>query len=429
MRKIFILGFGLFLISPSLSHAINAAAQEYDEQGMALYHQGRYSKSVVYFQKAAQADPSDWQAYENLGNTYLKLKNNEAALSAYQDSLRINPDNITVENIVNNLKNSGTIAAEDNSTEEDQSSSVEPPPSDVEAEQPIQNDQVLEQQQTTTAPPKETRHRTAPAARANDGLNPIDHAKYWAKVEAGYTYSVQTDLIASAAAVNSANAAGTLPFGFDTGNALMSTTGYNLGFEVGLLINPYNGVAFGVRYLQGSNYDLNEANSAASTISGEPSDFESAIFTPYAVPITLDYYLFLPDAGGRFYVSGGVGYYLSKVTVTEDYSVSNYFGGAGYYNSPFGDLTSGAFGFQASIGREFAVNDRFSVDIYARGRYAKITNYTGVLADGNSYGLLKLANGTVDIDTPALVGRGGVQYATVDLTGFDIGVAFCWYSF
>jgi hypothetical protein len=429
MRKTSLFLFGLFLLVPSLSHAVNQTARDYDEQGLALYRQGLYDKSAVYFEKATQADPSDWQAYENLGNAYLKLKDDEAALSAYQNSLRINPDNITVENIVNDLKNSGTVAVEESPSSEDQASSVEPPPSDVENEQPIQNEQ--SQETVVVTHPQKARHRILrePAPHYSDGLNPIDHAKYWLKSEAGYTYSAQTDLIASAAAVNSESASGTLPFGFDSGNALMSTTGYNLGFELGLMINPYNGVAIGGRYIQGSNYDVNEANSAPSTISGEPSDFESATFSPYAVPISLDYYLFLPDADGRSYISAGVGYYISRTVVSEAFSISNYNQAAGYSNAPFGDLTSGAFGFQASIGREFAVTDRFSIDIFARGRYVKISNYTGVLSDGNTYGLLKFADGSVDIDNPALVGSGGVQYATLDFTGFDIGLAFCWYSF
>ena len=75
------------------------------------------------------------------------------------------------------------------------------------------------------------------------------------------------------------SANGSLPFGFDTGNALMSTTGYNAGFELGLLINPYNGVAVGGRYIQGTNYGMSEANSSTSTIVGEPDTGNPASVT------------------------------------------------------------------------------------------------------------------------------------------------------
>jgi hypothetical protein len=333
--------------------------------------------------------------------------------------------------LVDNLKSQGVTAPAETTVAQSQTN--------VESEEPIEedNNDHIEEPSTVqkTIVVKTRRPRTwrrvppQPEVRYTDGLNPIDHSKYWAKVEAGYTYATQGDFTASAAAVNSEAANGTLPFQFDKGNALFSTNSYHLGFEVGLLIDVHNGIAFGARYIQGSDYILDLSNSAPSTISGESSDFESAKFTPYAVPITLDYYFFIPDAGGRFYLSAGVGYYVSTVRTEETYSLSNYYGGAGYSNAPFGDLVSGAFGFQGSIGREFAVNDRFSIDVFVRGRYAKVTNYTGVLSDGNRYGLLKFSDGSVDIDNPALVGTAGTQYATVDFTGFDVGVAFCWYSF
>src|ERR1035441_3438522 len=81
----FLLTFSL--LSPSLSQA--ATAQEYTDMGTALFQKGLYDKSVVYFKEAVQADPNDWQAYEDLGNAYAKMNDNTDALDAYQKSLQI----------------------------------------------------------------------------------------------------------------------------------------------------------------------------------------------------------------------------------------------------------------------------------------------------------------------------------------------------
>jgi hypothetical protein len=69
------------------------------------------------------------------------------------------------------------------------------------------------------------------------------------------------------------------------------------------------------------------------------------------------------------------------------------------------------------------------LEIFARGRYAKITNFQGVLSDSNIWALEKFSDGSVDIGSPANVGQNGTSYATVDFTGFDAGIALNWYSF
>jgi hypothetical protein len=164
-------------------------------------------------------------------------------------------------------------------------------------------------------------------------------------------------------------------------------------------------------------------------VAGAPSDFENATFTPYVVPLTLDYYLFLPDSGGRFFLTGGIGYYAATVHVNENASLSNLFNDANEYWNPWGDLTAGNVGFQLGIGRDFAINRNFGISVFGRFRYAKITNFTGVLSDNNNWALVKYANGTVDIDNAANVGTNGETYATVDFTGFDVGASLNFYSF
>ncbi|HTC21458.1 MAG TPA: hypothetical protein VK859_11460, partial [bacterium] len=99
-----------------------------------------------------------------------------------------------------------------------------------------------------------------------------------------------------------------------------------------------------------------------------------------------------------------------------------------------GNVSSAAVGFQASLGREFAVSDRFGIVLFARGRYAKISNFQGQLLDSNAvagkFGLASGANGVVDIDSPSnITSANNERYATIDFTGFDAGVALNFYGF
>lgn len=426
MRKLLPFLLSIILIAPAVAKAANAQAQEYDELGLALYRQGLYAKAIPYFQNAVQADPADWQGYEDLGNSYFKINANTEALSAYQKSLQINPDNTTLENIVQSLKNSGVTAA----------TAPGAPPASVESEQPIGSNQSQVasrpyQPESSTVVVKRRQWSQPVPVNYADGLNAIDHAKFWTKFEMAYNYSTQTDLIGSAAAINAESANGTLPsnnLGLTNGSATMSTTGYNLGAEIGFLINPNNGIGIGVRYIQSTDYNFNEVNSAAATIGSNSHDFEYGTFTPYVVPITLDYYVFLPDSEGRFFISAGVGYYAADVRVSENYNFDNYFGSTGNIGSPYGDLTAGTIGFQVSLGREFAITRNLGLEIFARGRYAKISNFQGTLSDGGNYGLLKFSDGSVDIGAPSSIGQGGTTAATIDFTGFDVGLSLNWYS-
>lgn len=422
---------------PLTAYAATQQAQEYDDLGMALYRQGLYAKSIPYFQNAVQADPQDWEGYENLGNAYFKINANTDALNAYQKSLQINPDNSTLENIVQTLQTNNTPVPAN--AELNQSAvAPAPPPANAappssqsaESEEPIQGNPQTQAPPPQGGQPSETiivRHRRRRYVENfeptyADGLNPIDHAKFWAKFETAYNYSLQSDLNNSASSINSESANGTL-YGDSnwSGTATMSSNGYMAGGEFGFLLDPYNGLAIGFRYIQSNDFVFNAVNSAPATV-GSSHDFENGDFTPYVVPITLDYYMFFPDRDGRFFISLGGGYYAAAVNISENYNFSNY-NDASYYGSPTGTLTGGGFGCEASIGREFAIGRHFGLEVFARGRFAQISGLRGVLSDGNSYGLDKFSDGTVDIN------QGSSGTATLDFTGFDAGISLNWYSF
>jgi len=209
-----------------------------------------------------------------------------------------------------------------------------------------------------------------------------------------------------------------------------------VGGEVGFLINPNNGLALGLRYLRTDDFtfDQNLQNGPA-TVSGSVynSDFENQNLSTYVVPLTLDYYFFLPDAGGRFFLSAGLGYYYGVVRVDDNYSYVINDNDPNSYDNFSGELTSGAIGFQVGAGREFAISRRFGISLFAKGHYARISNFRGTVygPDGWSAndGLAVQSDGQVFSYPVENIGGQGTKYATVDYTGFDLGISFNFYNF
>jgi len=424
MRKLLAVAFcGCLLVFPVVLMAVTTTAQDYDDQGLALLNRGLYEKAIGYFNSATQADPSDWQAYENMGNAYVKLNNNQAALAAYQKSLQINPNNTTLSVMVENLKNSTSASAGNGPANNP------PVPGTGNQNNWSENEPVQNQNSTIVAQPRQVK----PAIDYKDGLSRIDHAKFWTKLQLGYSYSQLDDLTNAANNINKGtytNADPNLPLAYK-GNSISSNNGLHLGAELGFLLNPYMGLAIGVKGLAFNNYTANVAyqNSFA--------DYENETLSPYLVPLTLDYYVFLPDAGGRFYLKAGVGYYVGDVHMDETYSYSNFYNQheSTQVENWVGDLYSGNVGFQVGVGREFAITNRLGVELYAQWRYAKLSNFRGTVVDqyGNSSEVALVTgatNGVVDFDSPASVGAAnGENYTTLDFTGFDAGFSLNFYSF
>jgi tetratricopeptide (TPR) repeat protein len=382
-----------------------ATSQDLRQMGQALNQKGLYSKALAYFQQAVQADPNDWQSYEGMGDAYMDMNDNVQALSAYQKSLRINPNNPTVQTQVQNLGGSPAVQDQNNYNSLSQ-------------DHPNINNQV----QRPTRPVY------------TDGLAPMDHAKFWGSLQIGYSYSNLDDLSSSANNINNCsyvNQDPNLVIYPYTGNSVFSNSGIHLGAQLGVLLNPNVGLALGGKYIAMADY-------TADVAYGDPTGAtENETLSPALVPITLDLYLFLPDSGGRFFINGGLGYYAAAVHVDETYSYSNFYNQneSSQPENWTGDLYSGNIGFQVGIGREFAIDPKFGIAIYASGRYAKITNFRGTVSDqyGNSANM-ELAtgttNGVVDIDDPAFVnGAYSERPTTLDFTGFDVGLAFNFYSF
>jgi len=446
MRYLFASVLFISLLAPWSAYAANAQAQEYDDLGLALYRQGLYAKSIPYFQNAVQADPTDWQGYEDLGNAYFKINANQDALTAYQKSLQINPDNTTLENIIQTLQANATpVTTDSGMTQSNPAPAASspapaygnsapnaptsaPPTGSVESEQPIQNNPQAQSQPVPPQQPSEVivthrrgwrRANPEPEVVYQDNLAPINHSKFWATVELGYNWSNQADLMNGATNFNNF-----VNQGGYTGIATMDNSGVEGGVELGFMLDENNGIALGFRGIATTAYNanINYQNGNSQTA----SDFETVSIQPYVVPLTLDYYLFLPDHDGRFFLTAGVGYYFADVTVNDNFSYTNQGGGSDQY---LGDLTGGNIGFQFGVGRDFELSRHLGLRLFARGRYAKITNINGTFtsADGDydNYGLVTTPQG-IYVDSTSNIG-GNEKYATLDYTGFDVGIGLTFF--
>ena len=136
-KLLVILGLSLSLISPTFLWA--AGAQDYKEGGMALFRAGQYEKALVYFKNAVQADPNDAEAYQDLGDTYVKMNDSADARNAYQKSLQINPNNSLVQASLENL--GGASSPSQPPQNQDNGVPAQPAPNSnqVENDQPIQD--------------------------------------------------------------------------------------------------------------------------------------------------------------------------------------------------------------------------------------------------------------------------------------------------
>jgi tetratricopeptide (TPR) repeat protein len=389
--------------SPALLFA--GAAQDFDQAGQALYRAGQYEKSIQYFNNAVEADPNDAQAYEDMGNAYMKLDDKPNALASYQKALNLNPNDPTLQTLVDNLSGQmgDNTPAEDNAPEQSQSSQPAP--------------------QTYSVTPGRPQLPVVLKPAYNDNFAPLNHAHAWSSLSLGYAYSSMTDLLN---AVNATNQAITTAIPPESGMATFNNNGVDLDLQYGFQFNPTSGVALGIGYHRNSDLNL-------SIDFNNGGDFETLNLQPQVVPLTIDYFLFLPDHTGRFFISAGLGYYYGDVRADKnyDYSIAEGTPDADEYR---GDLVAGGLGFQASIGREFAVTDRVSVSLFAKGYYAKLTNFQGTLVDdngyGGQYGLAVLPDGSLDVQPTGQIGGGsGARYATVDFTGFDVGMSVNFYSF
>ena len=97
------------LLVPTLVLAASKTTPENDyRKGLELYSQGRYESALVRFQLAIDERWNFWQSYQMVGYCFFELRDKEEALTAFDESLKINPDNPKLTKIVKDLRE-GTL--------------------------------------------------------------------------------------------------------------------------------------------------------------------------------------------------------------------------------------------------------------------------------------------------------------------------------
>src|SRR5579885_3115664 len=92
-----------FLLPAFLTAATKGSIRDY-KKGLELYGQGRYEQALERFELAIDGNFNFWQSYQMVGYCYFELRDKEAALKAFQESLKINPRNPQLARIYNDLK-------------------------------------------------------------------------------------------------------------------------------------------------------------------------------------------------------------------------------------------------------------------------------------------------------------------------------------
>ncbi|MGA7932466.1 MAG: tetratricopeptide repeat protein [Kovacikia sp.] len=75
------------------THAqLSFTANDYVEQGKALYFEGRYEDTIAFYDKAIQIEPENPKAWFGRGAALAKLQQLEEAIAAYEKAIQIKPD-------------------------------------------------------------------------------------------------------------------------------------------------------------------------------------------------------------------------------------------------------------------------------------------------------------------------------------------------
>src|SRR5262249_5106126 len=81
----------------------NVKKQKYFESGESYFAKGKYREAAIQYSNAIQIDSRFAQAYYQLGQTYLKLRDLRHAYEALNHAVELNPDNYAAHQDLANL--------------------------------------------------------------------------------------------------------------------------------------------------------------------------------------------------------------------------------------------------------------------------------------------------------------------------------------
>jgi hypothetical protein len=374
-----------FLPSAAQSQPVDADYQ----RGLTFYNQSQFDEAISVTKGIVQSNPNYWQAYVLMGYAYARERKFQEAYDACQMSLKINPNNPTVQNFM--------------------STSLLP---------------LLPKPQNQTVTPNLIVSDKPLPSKPQAELNKTFQVKYdlsknwWIKVYGGYDYSVFGDLINGVKAWN--------PIVVSPEKLTTSTS--NSGVVAGLEF----GRKLGEDFAFSISLENISSGSESYQLSDSSGDVQRESFSPELMSASLNLYFYPFRAkGARTYLMVGGGYYHALVSYTGyDTSVL----GSPDSSATFtGDVLGGSLG----IGQFLAIGDSFGLEVFAKARLATFSQVTSsTLATGGS---VTNANGpytigvntgfgnTIGIWATQLLSGNGGRYAVVDYSGIDAAFSFGFY--
>ncbi len=106
MKKatLWILLASLLLTLASFSPAQAGNGLKEYRKGLSLYHKGHFEDALELFQQAIDENLEFWQAYQMAGYCHFEMRHKDDAMKSFEDSLDINPRNLKLAKIYEDLK-------------------------------------------------------------------------------------------------------------------------------------------------------------------------------------------------------------------------------------------------------------------------------------------------------------------------------------
>lgn len=388
---LFLAALMLFMVRPCPCLASTEKPGDLEYQaGFRLYQLGKYQEALHHFYLSADENLDSWKTYHMIGNCYFVLQQRDAAIGAYQESLKINPNNPGLLNNFRRLQMPTSSAS---------SFSL----------QPLEEaDYGYGKQQTVTVSPEVLAQVSGYAMPYVSHKRAGPRFPVWFKLNSSFGFTNMQDLESGAQSWNKSSGTGT-----QGSLASARNTGIELGVEGGYNLDESNVLSFGLDYLGGEGYQVMVVSSNADLLQS---------VTPDTYALGLNYYRNFTGGRSRLYAMGGVDYYFTQVRYYQ----------ADPVNPVEGQFTGGAVGCSLGIGNEWFVTREVGLEISGRFRYAKIPQVEGTASNqaaGTTAALAVLRNGTLGVQPSQSLGQGNGDYASIDYTGFDLRLSMDLYLF
>jgi len=399
----------LILLTTGSALAAPKTAAQYLASGAQLYSSKDYQGAAYSYEAGLVLDPNNAGGYQGLGDCYYFLGRQADAMTAYQKSLALNPNNPKLVDFVKTFKPQDAAGTGADTT---MFSQVKSSP-EIDYSSPANS-----QASTITAKPE---------------VKFVMDKSIWIRFSSGYDFSLLSDFN------NGVNAQQTLlESNPNSTTAVTSSTGSN-GFyaeaELGMDLDQGNGfsISYGNVWTQGINYSNNETQTLVDNSSGQTILApRSASFQPSLMNISLNYYAYLPGGkGARSYFTVGGGYYQATVGfVGVDPTLPT--------PNESGTFSDSAFGWAFGFGQTFMIANTFGIDLSAHGRIVAFNQMTASSVNNSTtpspgpYAIVidnssSTTAGTINVTSTSNIGSASYRYAVLDYTGFDANLSLSFY--